>query len=124
MVKETSRTFKGGASNLPAAFSEPASEALLGVCFRDAAKQGPRANAKRMHEYRNGVRRKAMVDLVLPPPTRRLTSVSGSAGTPPDGFSTRLAVRSPMQTGRQSPVSNLVTAAPLGTGTGLPSHDH
>lgn len=48
VVKETSRTFKGGASNLPAALSEPASEATLSVCFRDAAKQGPRANAKRM----------------------------------------------------------------------------
>ena len=43
VVKETSRTFKGGASNLPAALREPASEATLSVCFRDAAKQGPRA---------------------------------------------------------------------------------
>jgi hypothetical protein len=82
VVKETSRTFKGGASNLPAALREPASEATLSVCFRDAAKQGPRANAKRMHEYRNGVRRNAMADLVLPRPDCRLTSNPGAGRCP------------------------------------------
>jgi hypothetical protein len=42
VVKETSRTFKGGASNLPATLRAAASEAHLIICCRDAIKQGPR----------------------------------------------------------------------------------